>query len=131
LIDLINIFAGATAAPAAVFVDLVLGSSAKTVFSKFPPSGDVRSRAASIAMERPKLGFQGITRRAVKRTEIGISGGALAMKGRIEVPFSEKLGCPWRAVVLGEDPRLGMAPAGIHSVGMPCAVKPFPQMKPR
>jgi hypothetical protein len=130
LINLINVFAGATAAPAAVLLDLVLGRSAKTVFSKFPPSGDVRSCAATIAMERPKLGLQGIARRADERTEIGIAGGALSMKGRIEAPFSEKLGCPRRAVVLGEDPRLGMAPAGIHSIGMPCTVKPFSQMKP-
>jgi hypothetical protein len=83
LINLINVFARATAAPAAVFVNLVLGRSAETVFSKFSSSGDMGSRAATVAMERPELGLQGIARRAVEGTEIGIASSALSMEGRI------------------------------------------------
>jgi hypothetical protein len=94
LIYLINVFARATAEPAAMFVDLVLGRSAETVFAKFPPSGDMRTRATTITMEGPKLGLQGITRRSVEGTEIGAAGGVLLMKGRVEVPFSEK---NWRS----------------------------------
>jgi hypothetical protein len=63
----------------AMFVDLVLGGSAKTVFPKFSSSGDMRARPA-ITVERPELGFQGITGGAVKRTEIRVDCGSLLME---------------------------------------------------
>jgi hypothetical protein len=80
LIDFINVFARATAAPAAVFINLVLGGSAKTVFPKFSSSGDMRACPTAITMEGPELGLQSITGGAVKRPEIRVAGSSLSMK---------------------------------------------------
>jgi hypothetical protein len=79
LIDFINVFARATAAPAAVFINLVLGA-AKTVFPKFSSSGDMRACPTAITMEGPELGLQSITGGAVKRPEIRVAGSSLSMK---------------------------------------------------
>jgi hypothetical protein len=53
------------------------------------------------------------------------------MKGWVEEPSSKKLGGPWGAIILGEYPRLGVAPVGAKSTGLPCTVEPFTKkMKP-
>jgi hypothetical protein len=131
LIDFINIFARATAAPAAVLINLVLGGSAKTVFPEFASSGDVRARPAAITVERPELGLQGIAGGAVKRTEISVAGGSLSVERRIEEPVAKELGGPRGAVVLYEDTSGGLGPVGTQATGSPGPVEPFSKMEPR
>ena len=92
LVLFIDGLAAAFAAPPSMFVDLILGGFTEAVSTKLTPTGDMRTRAAAVAVKGPEFDRNPGGREivcALEGHQIAISRGELALKCRIQIRLTE------------------------------------------